>query len=86
MGLDALFALICNQFGLGVLGLPSVLRDIRFGPRIVAIILIGLVSRYAGIKLLEFHARYSHVANIINMVQVVGGRPWAIVAAIGLVI
>ncbi|KAJ3467635.1 hypothetical protein MRS44_005199 [Fusarium solani] len=83
---DALFALLCNQFGLGVLGLPGALRDLGVIPGIIAIILIGCLSGYTGYELLQFHARYPHCVNVIDMVRVMGGRPWEIVAAIGLVI
>lgn len=83
---DALFALLCTQFGLGVLGIPGAMRDLGVIPGIIAIVGIGVVSGYAGLELLQFFARYPHCVNIIDMVEVVGGRPWQVVAAVGLVI
>ncbi|KAF4464494.1 neutral amino acid permease [Fusarium albosuccineum] len=83
---DALFALLCNQFGLGVLGLPGAMRDLGIVPGIIALIGIGCLSGYAGLELLQFFERYPHVVNVIDMVRIIGGRPWEIVAAIGLII
>ncbi|KAM0418930.1 hypothetical protein ACHAPT_012088 [Fusarium lateritium] len=74
---DALLAMLCNQFGLGVLGLPSALRDVGLIPGLFALIGFGLVSCYGGLLLHRFYRRYPHVVNIVDMVGVVGGKWWA---------
>ncbi|KAM5346363.1 hypothetical protein ACJ41O_009368 [Fusarium nematophilum] len=83
---DALLALLCNQFGLGVLGLPGALRDIGLVPGILGLVGFGTLAGYAGLLLHRFFSRHPHVVNIIDMVQIVGGPWWQAVAGIGLVV
>ncbi|KAJ3525323.1 hypothetical protein NM208_g11692 [Fusarium decemcellulare] len=83
---DTLFALITNQLGLGVLSLPASLKVLGLIPGIMTILGFGVLGWYSGIELHQFVCRYPHVANVVDMVKIVGGRPFEIVAGIGLLI
>ncbi|KAK7402449.1 hypothetical protein QQX98_011810 [Neonectria punicea] len=83
---DTVFALLTNQVGLGVLSLPAVLKVFGIIPGIIAIIGIGCLSWYTAFELKQFYSRHQHVLNIVDMATVVGGRPFEIIAGIGLLI
>ncbi|KAH6894670.1 transmembrane amino acid transporter protein-domain-containing protein [Thelonectria olida] len=83
---DTLFALVTNQFGLGALGLPSAVRVLGLIPGIITIIGVSILTWYTGLELHQFYCRHQHVVNVVEMVKVVGGRPWEIIVGIGLLI
>ncbi|KAF7550325.1 hypothetical protein G7Z17_g5801 [Cylindrodendrum hubeiense] len=83
---DTLFALITNQLGLGILSLPACLKVLGLIPGIVTILCVALVTRYTGMELHQFYCRHHYVINVVEMVKIVGGRSWGIVAGIGLLI
>ncbi|KAF7553215.1 hypothetical protein G7046_g7164 [Stylonectria norvegica] len=83
---DTVFALVTNQVGLGVLSLPSCLKVFGVVPGVIAIIGIGCLSWYTAFELHQFYSRHPHVVNVVDMAKVVGGRPFAIIAGIGLMI
>ncbi|KAL2686772.1 hypothetical protein Neosp_004314 [[Neocosmospora] mangrovei] len=83
---DTLFALVTNQLGLGVLSLPSCLKILGIVPGLVAIVSIGVLTWYSGILLHKFYCKHPHVVNMVDMVAVMGGRRWEIVAAIGILV
>lgn len=83
---DTALVLITNQVGLGILSLPAQLQTLGIVPGVIAIIGIGLLSTYTAYELLQFYRKYPHVVNIVDMARVVGGRPFEVVVAIGLMI
>lgn len=83
---DTALVLITNQVGLGILSLPSQVQTLGIVPGIIAIVGLGLLSTYTAYELLQFYRKYPHVVNIVDMARVVGGKPFEIVVAIGLMI
>lgn len=78
---DTYLLLTTNQFGLGILSLPSVLNVLGIVPSIFAIVGFGLLAWYSGHQLLSFYKKYPHVVNIVEAARVVGGRPFAAVVS-----
>ncbi|RSL43724.1 hypothetical protein CEP54_014964 [Fusarium duplospermum] len=83
---DAIFVLLTNQVGLGVLSLPGVLKTLGLVPGTVAIIGLGCLSWYTAFELKLFYDRHPHVLNIVDMARIVGGRGFACVAAFGMIL
>ncbi|KAF4470610.1 neutral amino acid permease [Fusarium albosuccineum] len=83
---DTLFALVTNQLGLGILSLPACLKILGIIPGLIAIVTIGILTWYSGILLHQFYCKHPHVVNMVDMVGVMGGRRWEIVAAVGILI
>lgn len=83
---DTALVLVTNQVGLGILSLPSQLQTLGIVPGVIAIVGLGLLSTYTAYELLQFYRRYPHVVNIVDMARVVGGKPFEVVVAIGLLI
>lgn len=83
---DTVFALVTNQFGLGALGLPSAIKVLGLIPGLIALAGAAMITWYTGFELYQFYARHPHVVNVVEMVKVVGGRPWGIFAGFGLLL
>ncbi|KAI8710241.1 Aa-trans domain-containing protein [Fusarium sp. LHS14.1] len=83
---DAIFVLLTNQVGLGVLSLPGVLKTLGLVPGTVAIIGLGCLSWYTAFELKLFYDRHPHVLSIVDMARIVGGRGFACVAAFGMIL
>ncbi|KAF4457805.1 neutral amino acid permease, partial [Fusarium albosuccineum] len=81
---DTIFALLTNQVGLGVLSLPSVLKTLGIVPGTIAIVGLGCITWFTAYELKLFYDRHPHVLNIVDMARVVGGRSFAIAAAVGM--
>ncbi|KAH6961640.1 transmembrane amino acid transporter protein-domain-containing protein [Ilyonectria sp. MPI-CAGE-AT-0026] len=83
---DAIFVLLTNQVGLGVLSLPGVLKTLGLVPGTVTIIGLGCLSWYTAFQLKLFYDRHPHVLNIVDMARIVGGRGFACVTAFGMLL
>ena len=81
-----LFAMVTNQMGLGVLSLPSALMTLGLVPGIIAIIGLGWITWYTGYELYQFFCKHQHVANVVDMVSIIGGPRWEAVAGFFLLV
>lgn len=71
---------------MGILSLPACLKVLRLVPGIITIIGVATLTWYTGLELHQFFCRHHYVINVFEMIKVVGGRSWGIVAGIGLLI
>lgn len=67
---------ITNEFGIGMLSLPTALKILGLIPGLFAILLLGLLTTYTAYILIQFYRRYPHVMHIVDCCKVVGGK-WA---------
>ncbi|RSL46543.1 hypothetical protein CEP54_013813 [Fusarium duplospermum] len=61
---DMILIMYTNQFGLGILSLPSALRTLGLVPGIIAIFGIGCMTWYTAYELLQYYRRHPQVVNI----------------------
>ncbi|KAK4938263.1 hypothetical protein LTR10_021242 [Elasticomyces elasticus] len=80
------FVFIHTEVGIGILSLPSVLKTLGLIPGLIAILGIGLLATYTAYLYLLFWRRYRHIDNLPDAMYVLGGKPLAIVGAVGLII
>ena len=80
------FVFIHTEIGIGILSLPSVLKKLGLIPGLIAILLIGLLATYTAYLYLIFWRKHQHVDNLPDAMRVLGGKPWAIVGGVALMI
>lgn len=80
----AVFVLISNQVGLGILSLPSVMHILGVVPGCIIIVSVGFVATYTAYQLLQLYRKYPHCANIVDMAREVGGQPFELIMGIAL--
>lgn len=80
------FVFIHTEVGIGILSLPSVLKTLGLIPGLIAILGIGILATYTAYLYLLFWRRYRHIDNLPDAMYVLGGKPLAIVGAVGLII
>lgn len=79
---DTILVLTTTQLGLATVSLPSILLELGIVPGLIAIVGFGLLSWYAGFQLLQFYKKHPHVVNIVDAARIVGGRPFAILTGV----
>ncbi len=80
------FVFIHTEVGLGILSLPSVLKTLGLIPGMIAITAVGLVATYTAYVYLLYWRKHKHIDNVVDALRVLGGKPLAIIGAVGLVI
>ncbi|EXJ82093.1 hypothetical protein A1O1_08162 [Capronia coronata CBS 617.96] len=80
------FVFIHTEVGIGILSLPSVLKTLGMVPGIIAILGIGALATWTAYLYLLFWRKYPHIDNLPDAMRVLGGKPLAIIGAIGLII
>lgn len=66
--------LIAETTSLGVLGLPSAVRDLGLGPGMVLINTIYPLLWYTGYVVYRFTMRYSHIRSYADAIEIIFGR------------
>lgn len=79
---DTILVLTTTQLGLATVSLPSILMALGIVPGLIAIIGFGLLSWYGGFQLLQFYRKHPHVVNIVEAAGIVGGKPFAILTGV----
>jgi amino acid permease len=72
---QAVIIFVTNEVGIGMLSLPSALNVLGFFPGLLCIVIMGLLSLYTAINLIQFWRKYPYMLNIVDYGRVLGG-PW----------
>ncbi|KAB8070416.1 transmembrane amino acid transporter protein-domain-containing protein [Aspergillus leporis] len=68
-----LLVMVAESISLGVLSLPAAVATLGLLPAVLLIVVVGIISTYAGYVLGQFKWRYPHVSNMADVGEVLLG-------------